>query len=73
MENTTSLGIFTRQQFCNEGDISFCRSSTYPELDHEGVHDAADHRDEVERVPGVLEEILLGEETREKRKKKSID
>lgn len=34
------------------------RWSTYPELDHEGVHDAADHRDEVENVPGVFEEVL---------------
>ena len=43
----------------NEGDVR--RSSTYPELDHERVHDAADHCDEVEQVPGVLEEILLAE------------
>lgn len=35
------------------------RRSTYPELDHEGVHDAADHRDEIEGVPGVLEEVLF--------------
>jgi hypothetical protein len=30
----------------------------YRELDHESVHDAPHHRDEVERVPGVPEIAL---------------
>lgn len=33
---------------------------TYPELGHQDVRDAAQHRHEVEDVPGVAE-IILGE------------
>lgn len=43
------------------------RSFTYPELDHQGVHDAADHRDEVERVPRVFEEVLFARELKKYR------
>jgi len=43
--------------------IIFCpllfRYFTYPELNNESVHNAADHCDEVERIPGIFEEVLL--------------
>ena len=43
-------------QFVRLGQLG--SRSPYRELDHEGVDDAADHRDEVERVPGVHEVAL---------------
>lgn len=34
---------------------------TYPEFDDQRVHDATDYRDEVKRIPGILEEVLYRE------------
>lgn len=40
----------------------------YPELDDQGVDDAAHHRDKVENVPRIFEEILFKTLKKEKKR-----